>query len=307
MIQSVDTALTGSVTGQTQCPNCGHKGVSGEGICTQCGQSMYSRTQGISDDIAAETDLRNLEAAYEATPADREDGSNRSGLQAVAIEAALSSNEQNALDTSAEEEAGVSDPTDTKLSKAEQDDVRELQDRDQEVRTHEQAHIAAGGGVVQGSATYTYETGPDGKQYAIGGEVAVDVSSVPGDPDATQDKAQTIRRSALAPASPSAQDQNVAAKAARMEAEARTEQQENELEEQEESDAAIPPALSEPSADAAVASTALDSAMEKIEQTAPLRTGQELHQNPYQQYALSEDDGSMNSAGKKARFISDYV
>src|SRR5690606_36735775 len=46
---------------------------------------------------------------------------------------------------------------------------------------------------------------------------------VPGDPRATMEKAQQIRRAAMAPAEPSPQDRRVAAEAARLEAEARAE------------------------------------------------------------------------------------
>jgi hypothetical protein len=106
-------------------------------------------------------------------------------------------------------------------SEQEKAELRELQQRDREVRAHEQAHIAAGGGVVTGGASFTYQTGPDGKQYAIGGEVGVDASSVPGNPEATERKAETVRRAALAPADPSGQDRKVAAEAEAMASEAR--------------------------------------------------------------------------------------
>ena len=46
-------------------------------------------------------------------------------------------------------------------------------------------------------------TGPDGQRYAIGGEVPIDLSAVPGNPQATLQKALTIRRAALAPTDPS--------------------------------------------------------------------------------------------------------
>lgn len=111
--------------------------------------------------------------------------------------------------------------------------LRELQQTDREVRSHEAMHIAAGGGVVQGGASYSYEEGPDNRRYAVAGEVAIDVSPVPGDSEATVEKAKTIQRAALAPATPSAQDQAVAAQAARMEAEARTEKREQREEEAE--------------------------------------------------------------------------
>ena len=104
-----------------------------------------------------------------------------------------------------------------------QAEVAKLRKRDREVRTHEQAHIAAAGGVAKGGATFTFQKGPDGKQYAVGGEVNIDTSPVPGNPEATIRKAKQIRSAALAPADPSAQDRAVAASATALEAQARQE------------------------------------------------------------------------------------
>ena len=118
--------------------------------------------------------------------------------------------------------AGVADSVTLSPEAAKQ--VQKLQARDREVRAHEQAHIAAGGQHVSGGASFTYQAGPDGRQYAIGGAVQIDTTPVPGDPEATAEKARTVRRAALAPANPSATDQNVAAKATAMEGKARSEQ-----------------------------------------------------------------------------------
>lgn len=109
----------------------------------------------------------------------------------------------------------------TELTQQERQLLEELRERDAKVRAHEQAHIAAGGQHVRGGANYTHQTGPDGRQYAVGGEVSIDVSPVPGNPELSEQKAQTVRRAALAPAAPSAQDIKVAASASQMEAEAR--------------------------------------------------------------------------------------
>lgn len=101
------------------------------------------------------------------------------------------------------------------LSEAEQRQVAELKERDREVRAHEMAHVAAGAGLVTRGATYTYQTGPDGQRYAIGGEVGIDTS--PGrTPEETLAKAERIRAAALAPAEPSGQDRQVAAQAAQI-------------------------------------------------------------------------------------------
>lgn len=102
----------------------------------------------------------------------------------------------------------------------EAEDIRQLQMRDQEVRTHEAAHAAAGGAYA-GSPSYTFERGPDGQSYAVGGEVSIDLSPISGDPVATLQKAQQVRAAALAPAEPSGQDMKVAQRAQTMAAEAR--------------------------------------------------------------------------------------
>jgi hypothetical protein len=108
------------------------------------------------------------------------------------------------------------------LTEDEQQQVEELKQLDREVRSHEQAHKSAAGG-HGGSIHLEYQTGPDGKRYAVGGEVPIDVSPVPGNPQATVTKMQQIRQAALAPASPSSQDRAVATEASRLAAEARAE------------------------------------------------------------------------------------
>lgn len=104
----------------------------------------------------------------------------------------------------------------------EQLEIARLASRDQEVRTHEQAHAAVGGRYA-GAPSYTYERGPDGKRYAVGGEVGIDAGPVPNDPEATLRKMEIVIRAALAPAEPSAQDRQVAAQSQLQMAEARVE------------------------------------------------------------------------------------
>ncbi|ASM51431.1 hypothetical protein PESP_a3652 [Pseudoalteromonas espejiana DSM 9414] len=94
----------------------------------------------------------------------------------------------------------------------EQQQIKELKARDTEVRVHEQAHASVGGQYA-GSPSYEYQRGPDGTNYAVGGEVQIDVSEIPGDPQATIDKMQTVRAAALAPAEPSSADRAIAADA----------------------------------------------------------------------------------------------
>lgn len=108
------------------------------------------------------------------------------------------------------------------LSGAELAMVRELKQRDQQVRQHEMAHIAASGGLAQGGPSYAYQRGPDGQNYAVGGQVHLDIS--PGKtPEETLQKAQTIQAAAMAPAEPSGQDRAIAAKASQMAMQARLE------------------------------------------------------------------------------------
>jgi hypothetical protein len=106
----------------------------------------------------------------------------------------------------------IKKPSGEPLSKAEMAVLRELQKADQAVKAHELAHLAAAGGYAKGGATYSYQQGPDGQSYAVGGEVQVDTSKE-ATPEATIQKMQVIRQAALAPVDPSAQDQLVAAHA----------------------------------------------------------------------------------------------
>jgi hypothetical protein len=95
---------------------------------------------------------------------------------------------------------------------AEEKVINQLTIRDKEVRAHEMAHANIGG-TTTGAPSYTFEVGPDGKKYAVSGEVDVDLSIVPGDPQATIVKMQKVYAAALAPVSPSIQDTRVAASA----------------------------------------------------------------------------------------------
>ena len=112
------------------------------------------------------------------------------------------------------------------LSQEESKEVQDLKNRDREVRTHEQAHVAAGGQHIRGGIKYDYQRGPDGKSYAVGGHVNIDVSEAES-PEATVTKMQQVKRAALAPAEPSGADRAVAAAASQKEQQARTEILEN--------------------------------------------------------------------------------
>lgn len=134
---------------------------------------------------------------------------------------------QTQVEKSATEETGKSADTrkagnDTALTQNEAAMVQELKNRDLEVRQHEQAHLSAAGGLARSAASYVMQAGPDGKRYAIGGEVQIDVS--PGrTPEETLIKARMIQAAALAPAEPSSADRSIAARAQAMEVQASAE------------------------------------------------------------------------------------
>lgn len=136
--------------------------------------------------------------------------------------------------TDEKKESGPADSYDKATPKKAEDfqsyldrpDVREmimkLQARDSEVRAHESAHMAAGSGIA-GDASFTYQKGPDGREYAIGGEVPIDMSTG-SNPKETQAKMQKVRAAALAPATPSPQDIKIASTASMLEMRARLEE-----------------------------------------------------------------------------------
>lgn len=130
------------------------------------------------------------------------------------------------------EQEGEEESTDPSgLTEEERAQVDELKQTDRKVRAHEQAHATAGGAYAS-SPSYEYENGPDGNRYAIGGEVSIDVSPVSGDPEATIQKMEVVKRAALAPAEPSPQDRAVAAQADQTRLKAQAELREQNTEEQ---------------------------------------------------------------------------
>jgi hypothetical protein len=117
----------------------------------------------------------------------------------------------------------ASGPENSQLNEAQQQIVRKLQMTDLHVKTHEQQHLSIAGSYAHGGASFQYVQGPDGKPYAVAGEIAIDVSPVTNNPQATIIKAQVIRRAALAPSDPSGADRSIAAAATQMEIQARAE------------------------------------------------------------------------------------
>lgn len=99
--------------------------------------------------------------------------------------------------------------------------LRELQSIDRNVKAHEAAHQAAGGGLA-GAASFSYTRGPDNQMYAVAGEVPIRMQEG-RTPEETIANARQVAAAAMAPADPSPQDYKVAANAAKMEFDARAE------------------------------------------------------------------------------------
>jgi hypothetical protein len=118
-----------------------------------------------------------------------------------------------ALELGATLQAGATSLVDGQnLTDEERRTIRRRSARDQEVRHHEGAHARAGGQYAD-APHYNYERGPNGKAYAVAGQVSIDVSPVPGDPQGTIDKMAVVKWAALAPAKPSALDRRIASRA----------------------------------------------------------------------------------------------
>lgn len=158
-------------------------------------------------------------ADSQAGPQNISSGNDRITLSEDGLNRSLKENNQS------DEEKNVSSSFENaEFSGEEQKELMELKKRDTEVKAHEQAHLAAAGQYAAGGPSYTYQVGPDGKRYAIGGEVPIDMSKETT-PEATIAKMQQVGRAALAPANPSSADRQIAARAAQLTLQARAELQ----------------------------------------------------------------------------------
>ncbi|WP_051298530.1 putative metalloprotease CJM1_0395 family protein [Marinobacterium litorale] len=179
----------------------------------------------ISSTYSAYTSLPGTSAAP-ASP--DEQNPSRGGADSTASQAATASRPTQSTGTGlrADQQVGegrrASDVEQKAREQQNQQLVDRLESRDREVRDHERAHQAAGGGLT-GAARFTYQRGPDGQLYAVGGEVSIDAPVSTGDPERDLERAQTVARAALAPAEPSAQDLRVAADAQAVVAQAQAE------------------------------------------------------------------------------------
>jgi hypothetical protein len=117
---------------------------------------------------------------------------------------------------------GLGQSTQTRVEQRQLEaEIRQLSKRDMAVRNHERIHASVAG-AHGGAPQFQFQRGPDGVLYAVAGHVAIDLSPVPGNPQATLVKARTVQRAALAPADPSAADRAVAARAGAIAADATT-------------------------------------------------------------------------------------
>lgn len=158
--------------------------------------------------------------SYPTSGAGPDANKERSGETSVSRRTMLQSESNGAARDSESPESTT--PKDSVTLSAEAREIEKLAQRDREVRAHEAAHAAVGGRYA-GPPSLTYKKGPDGKSYAISGEVSISVVAVHDDPQATLQKAEVIRAAALAPMQPSSQDMRVAARAAAMATQARAE------------------------------------------------------------------------------------
>ena len=101
------------------------------------------------------------------------------------------------------------------LSPGEKAEVTRLRQRDQQVRQEEEAHAAVAGN-LSGPIQYVYQTGPDGRAYAVGGSVPIRTSAVGGGPEQIARAGAKLAAAAHAATNPSAADLRVAREAYRL-------------------------------------------------------------------------------------------
>ncbi len=101
--------------------------------------------------------------------------------------------------------------SESELSPEARDNLRELQGIDRAVKAEEQTHAAVAG-AYGSTPQYTYVRGPDGRQYAVGGSVAVDTSSAVT-PEQAQQAAGAVAASAASVSTPSSADFQAVAQA----------------------------------------------------------------------------------------------
>lgn len=198
-----------------------------EPYAPQKSREQEARNPLANEDPGTYEDIRNNNLNNKVIPEDEQQSEQQNAGQEQGSDPEASGDEQQNQEASASEQEQEEQAQQKQESAEKQQESKDqqvidkLESRDREVRAHEQAHAAVGGSLA-GSPSYDYQTGPDGKKYAVGGEVSIDVSKT-NNPEDTIRKMQTVRAAALAPAEPSSQDRKVAAQASRNIADARAE------------------------------------------------------------------------------------
>jgi len=182
------------------------------GSCAACAAKAYgSEEKSLSASLTAAGEQEGAGEAAEGTAAGRGPVADEQEQAADNTQAAGSTGRSTAKGLDGEP-----------LNLGEVAQLAELKKADTAVRAHEQAHLAAAGGLAKGGASFTYQKGPDGRKYAVGGEVQIDTSKG-ATPEETVAKMMRVRAAALAPANPSPQDRKVAQSASLTMSEARVE------------------------------------------------------------------------------------
>ena len=86
--------------------------------------------------------------------------------------------------------------------------LEKFKQTDEKVRTHEQIHASIGH--TTAPISYTYQQGPDGKMYAVGGQVRLD-TSIPKEPKAAAFKLDMLQKAASGPIDSSGADNTISA------------------------------------------------------------------------------------------------
>ena len=149
-------------------------------------------------------DGRTLVAAQELSDQNKQQSGQQSGQQS-------SEGEANPNDSPDGKQIQSSPANPQGLSEEQLKQVRDLKKIDREVRAHERSHQNAAPELT-GPASFQTVRGPDGKLYAVGGEVSIDTGEA-ATPEATIQKLKRVIKAALAPLEPSSQDRKVAAQA----------------------------------------------------------------------------------------------
>lgn len=174
-----------------------------------------------STQLQAATSKPPLQARNDST-SNQSQGNDKNSSSTASYSIEISKEAKDAASKNPDPGAKLGPSDSAKLSQDDVAQLTKLKARDVEVRAHEQAHLSAAGGYATGGASFSYQKGPDGQSYAVGGEVGIDLSQE-SDPSATIQKMQTVKRAALAPASPSSTDRQVAAQAEAIASQARQE------------------------------------------------------------------------------------